>query len=192
MGAILDIIFSLAIRGAIVLAIMNMTVSLQQKLSEKTAQAKQLNLVSTVSLIMRNDFEKVGYNWTSGPPYFSYASSDTVEFVYSTTQPPGLPTACSVRYYLGSTSELASTDNASDRILYKRVNGGTPQNVAVGVVKMKFQYFDSNGNPIANAQSQLSSIKSFSVDLIMASGSRINGFYPASEWYYRFFPTSIN
>jgi hypothetical protein len=175
-GAILDIILSLALRGAIVLAVLNMTVSLQGKLSEKTAQAIQLNLANTMSSILRYDMEKVGYNWSVGPPYFSVASADTIEFVYSSTQPPNASSAWRVNFY---------TNNG---VLYKIVNGGSPTAVASGVAQLKFKYFDNTGA----STTVLSNIKSFSVDLIMASSDKVNGVYPASEWSCRFFPVNIN
>ncbi len=189
MGVFLDIILSLVVRGVIAVAVLNVTVALQVKLSEKTSQAIQLNLVSTVSRIMRYDLEKVGYNW-SGPPFFTVASTDTIEFYYNATLAPA-PASSSpvkVRYFLGSTSDLSNTPNPNDRVLYKSVNGGTPTNVANGVVKLAFQYYDLTGVTTTN----LNAIKSFSVDLIMASGEPIGGIYPSSEWYYRFFPTNIN
>ena len=176
MGAILDIILSLALRGAIVLAVLNMTVSLQGKLSEKTAQANQLNLTNTVSAILRYDLDKVGYNWTSGPPYFSVASQDTIEFVYSSTQPPNSPSQWKVKFY------------ASNGVLYKRINGGSQITVAKGISRLKFYYFDNTGV----ATTTMSNIKSFTVDLVMASGNAVNGVYPASEWSYHFFPSNIN
>jgi hypothetical protein len=188
-GTILDIVLSLVVRGVIALAVLNVTLSLQAKLSEKSSQAIELNLVNTVSRIMRYDLEKVGYNW-SGPPYFTIASKDTIEFYYNSTLAPAPPSSSPVRvrYYLGSTLDLSKTPNPNDRILYKSVNGGTPSKVANGVVKLAFRYFDATGAVTTN----LSAIKSFSVDLIMASGEAIGGFYPASEWNYRFFPTNIN
>jgi hypothetical protein len=190
-GVILDIILSLVVRGVIVIAVLNATVALQGKLNEKTSQAIQLNLVSTVSRIMRYDLEKVGYYYNGVP--FTIASKDTIEFYYSSTLPPSPAIVLRVRYFVGDTLELSNTPNPTDRVLYKSVNGGTRTNVANGVVKLAFQYFDSTGAATAN----LSAIKSFSVDLIMASGEPIRGFsprkfYPSSEWYYRFFPTNIN
>lgn len=188
MGAIIDIILSLALRGAIVLAVLNMTISLQHKLSEKTVQANEINLTNTVASIMKFDFDKTGYNWTYGPPYFSIASADTIEFVYSSTQPPSAPSPWRVKYYLGPLSELSNTPNDSDRVLYTSVNGGARIKVAVGAVRLKFQYFDNTGATTA----VLSNIKSFSVDLVMASGDAVSGIYPASEWYCRFYPSNIN
>jgi hypothetical protein len=189
-ATILDIVLSLVVRGVIAIAVLNVTVALQAKLNEKTSQAIQLNLVSTVSRIMRYDLEKVGYNW-SVSPCFSIASKDTIEFSYNSALAPASSssslTQWRVRYFLGDTLQLSNTPNPNDRVLYKSVNGGTNTKVANGVVKLAFQYFDSTGTATAN----LSAIKSFSVDLIMASGEPIRGFsprqfYPSSEWYYRF------
>lgn len=187
MGAILDIVLSLAIRGAIVLAVLNATVTLQYKLQEKTVQSNEVDLVNTVFRILKYDFDKVGYNF-SGPPFFSYASADTIAFSYSLALSPASSSPISVRYYLGSTTELSSTPNPNDRILYRSVNGGPGTNVARGVTRLKFKYFDVNGQ----STTSLNNIKSFSVDLMMASPDSVNRIYPASERSYRFFPVSIN
>jgi hypothetical protein len=189
-GSILDIIMSITVRGAIVLAVLNVTVALQSKLSEKTVQVNEFNLVNTVSAILRQDLDKVGYNM-AGPPYITSAAVDTIEVCYQASPPPrypaGLPTK--VKFYAGPVSELATpspgaTPNPSDRILYRSFNGGAPAVVTKGVIQLGFQYFDSTGA----ATSTLRNIRSFSVDLIMADGDKVNGIYPAAEWKTRLFP----
>jgi hypothetical protein len=185
MGPLLDIILSLVVRGAIVLAVLNVTVSLQSKLSEKTAQVNEFALVNTVAAILRQDLDKTGFNM-GGPPYISVASADTIEVCYNSIPPPAYPvvTPTKVKFYTGPRSELSSTANPNDRILYKSVNGGSPLVVAKGVTSLKFVYYNSSGNTTSNTLY----IKSFSVDLIMAGPDLINNIYPAAEWNTRLAP----
>ena len=185
MGAILDIILSLAVRGAIAVAVLNVTIALQSKLSEKTVQANEFGLVVTVSRILREDLEKTGYNM-GAPPYITNASKDTIEVCYKADPPPVYPAGSltKVKYYAGSVNELLSTTNPRDRILYKAVNGGTRTVVAKGVDSLSFQYFDANGAQTA----VLNNIRSFSVYLVMATGEKVNGIYPAAEWKQQFYP----
>ena len=185
MGAILDIILSLAVRGAIALAVLNVTIALQSKLSEKTAQANEFGLLTTVSRILREDLDKTGYNM-GAPPYITNAAKDTIEVCYKPDPPPAYPAGSptKVKYYAGSVLELASSTNPRDRKLYKSVNGAAATVVAVGVDSLSFLYYDATGAQTA----VLSSIKSFSVYLAMATGENVNGIYPAAEWKSRFYP----
>jgi hypothetical protein len=187
LGAILDIIFSLVIRGAIAIAILNMTIALQGKLSEKTAQANMFNLTSTVGRVMGDEMKMIGYNVSA--PFFTVATKDSIEFTYYNTT---LGSQRWVKYRKGSPSELSSTTNPKDCRLY-RADGAssgtaTPQLLASGVVTMEYKYFNATGDTTTVP----ANIKSFSIHLVMATGEQVNGIYPAGEWYYRFFPTNIN
>lgn len=188
MSSILDIVASLTLRTAIVIAILNMTISLQGKLSEKTVQANIFNLTTIVARVISNDCNMVGYQVS--PPYFTSASSDTIELTY---KDPSTNAQTWVKYFAGPTSELVSTNNPYDRKLYK-AQGGAGAGVATanaqanGVVKLNFTYFDSTGA----TTSIKNNIKSFSVYLVIASGDSVNHLYPSAEWTYRFFPSNIN
>jgi len=184
-SAIIDIILSLAVRGAIAVAVLNVTIALQSKLSEKTAQANEFGLVTTVSRILREDLDKTGYNM-GAPPYLTIATKDTIEVCYKADPPPAYPAGSPTRtkFYAGSASEMASTTNPRDRILYKAVNGGPPSVVAKGLDSLRFRYYDATGTQTA----VLGNIRSFSVYLVMAMGEKVNGIYPAAEWSQRFFP----
>jgi hypothetical protein len=187
LGYILDIILSLVIRGAIAIAILNMTIALQGKLSEKTAQANMFNLTTTVSRIMGDEMMMVGYKVS--PPFFGVAKKDSIEFTYFN---PSVGSQRWVKYALGDSLELSNTANPKDRRLYRcdgaSAGTGVRKPVANGVVKMEFFYYDASGNET----STLSSITSFTVHIVMATGESVNGLYPASEWTYRFFPSNIN
>ncbi len=188
MGYILDIILSLVIRGAIAIAILNATIALQTKLSEKTVQANVFGLTTTVSRIMLDEMRMTGYN-VAVPPYFSVATKDSIEFTYYN---PTLAGQRWVKYVGGSTAELLNTRNPRDRKLY-RCDSTSPglgirKAVANGLVTLEFSYYNSNGD----ATSTLSAITSFKVHLVIASGDSVNGIFPAGEWTYRFFPSNIN
>lgn len=189
MYSILDLVASLTLRGAIVIAILNMTVALQGKLSEKTVQANMFNLTTTVSRIISDDCNLTGSGLTSGP-YVTYASADTIEVTYG--DPSNSFVQTWVKYFVGSTSELATTSNPNDRVLYRALGTSGPGSgirkaVANGVTQLKFTYYDATGVQTWTT----SSIKSFKVYLVMASGDKVNGIYPAAEWTYRFYPYSI-
>ena len=183
----------MVIRGAIAIAILNMTVALQGKLSEKTRQANMFNLVTTVGRVLANDMKKVGYR-TSWDVNFNIASPDSVEFQCDTTTiASATPAICWIKYSVGSTSELSGTANPKDRKLYRTVRlasggAGVRSLVAIGVVKLKFTYRMGVGDG-SSTNDATRVIQSFSVNLVMASGELVNGLYPQAEWTYHFFPT---
>ncbi len=189
MSSIIDIVASLTLRAAIVIAILNMTIALQGKLGEKTAQANMFSLITTVARVISNDFNLVGYQVAS-KPYFTSASQDIIEVSYVD---PSSGSKTWVKYFAGSTSDLSATPNPRDRKLYRAagiVGAGLapPKSFANGVDSLKFTYYDSTGaSTLINAN-----IKSFSVYLVMATGDKVNGLYPSAQWTYRFFPPNIN
>lgn len=192
MYSILDIVTSLTLRGAIVLAVLNMTIALQGKLSEKTAQANMFSLTTTVARIMSDDNNMVGFG--VGGTSFTTAKSDTIGFTF--LDPTNGYTQTWIKYFMGDSLELyPTTPNPSDRILYRSIATGsgspgayTRKALANGAVKLVFSYYDASGT----TTSTLSSIKSFKVYLIMATGDKVNNLYPTAEWTYRFFPPNIN
>lgn len=191
MGSIIDIVASLTLRGAIVIAVLNMTIALQGKLSEKTAQANMFNLTTTISRVMTNDLNMVGYQVSSN--YFTYASQDTIEVNYLD---PSTGFQTWVKYFAGSTTELSGTSNPKDRKLYRAIGTAgaglaTPSVLANGVVTLQFTYYDASGNTLSSPVNK-SSIRSFKVYLVMATGDQVNNLYPSAEWTFRFIPPNIN
>ena len=189
MSSIIDIVASLTLRAAIVIAILNMTIALQGKLGEKTAQANMFSLITTVARIISNDLNLTGNQVSSG--YLTSGSSSTIiEVCYVD---PSNNTKTWVKYFAGTISELSETVNPRDRKLYRGagiVGAGlaTPLLLAKGVDSLKFTYYNLAGAQTAYKDS----IKSFSVYLVMATGDKVNGLYPSAQWTYRFFPSNIN
>lgn len=75
-----------------------------------------------------------------------------------------------VRYYLGPTSDLSSTPNPNDRILYRVINHGSAAGSNVGVTRFHLTYYDVLGNQLGTASNPLPSspplkIASMKVDI---------------------------
>ncbi len=93
----------------------------------------------------------------------------------------------SMRYYLGNLSSAASTDNPNDKILYRVVNGGTPEAISTGLTDFTVKYYDKAGNESAN----LSQIKTFVVHLSFESDHLIDNQHPTLVWQGRITPPSL-
>ncbi|MBA4405974.1 hypothetical protein C0389_01740 [bacterium] len=117
----------------------------------------QQNLVEVVKLI-EYDFRKIGYcyDWTKIPNQalaIISADSNRISFltdIVNTTAANdyGNGVVDTLRYYLGSTSELSVTPNPNDRLLYRVINGEVPKGSNLGVTQFKLTYFDATGDKI--------------------------------------------
>ncbi len=109
----------------------------------------QQNLVDLVQ-ILEYDFKKIGYckNWEAIPdPSKSILSADSNSISFFTdVDYDGIPDT--VHYYIGALSELASTPNPNDRILYRVVNSEVPRGSNMGVTLFHLTYYNSLGNEL--------------------------------------------
>jgi hypothetical protein len=111
----------------------------------------QENLVE-VTRLLEYDFRKIGFckepnNLPDPTKAIILADSTQLKFLTDVdltgTGPDGV--VDSIFYYLGPTSELASTQNPRDRLLYRVVNDETAKGSNLGVTSFKFRYYDGQG-----------------------------------------------
>ncbi|MBI4418820.1 MAG: hypothetical protein HY563_08580 [Ignavibacteriales bacterium] len=183
MGVILDLVASMAVRGAIVYIVLTMNISLNQLLYEKAQYAIVKQNTATVADILRNDFRALGYG-VSGVTPFLIADTSRVKFIGDLDDNAIIDT---VEYYLGPVSEMISTPNPDDRILYRKRNSGTPFDCGHGVTRLSLEYFDTNGS----TTSTLSEIRALSIKIVMQGATQINVYYPTSIWETFLIPSNI-
>lgn len=191
MGVMFDIIGSILVRTAIVLIVLRMNVSLNTMISETVAHSTIQEKLSTLREVMSLDIESVGLNVAPGTAFID-AMPNKIKF-YGVDS-AGVPEP--IYYYYGDTTELGNTENPMDRNLYRQVNAGTPLNIAKGVTKCIFTYYNANGIQTFAE----SAIKSFSISITMQDGSLTTVFwkngtkvekYIASYWEQSFFPPNL-
>jgi hypothetical protein len=92
----------------------------------------------------------------------------------------------SVLYSLSDTTALYRTDNPQDKLLYRTVNGGSPQ-IVTSVRDFELTYRDTLGvviTPISTLAiaANRRAIRSIDVYINMESADRIDGYYQGTEW----------
>jgi hypothetical protein len=184
LGVILDLAASMAVRGAIVYIVLTMNISLNQLLYEKAQYAIVKQTAATVADIFQNDIRSIGYNIPQGTSSFLVADSNRIKFIGDLDNDLAIDT---VEYYLGPLSEMASTPNPDDRILYRRRNSSAPFEAGHGVTRLFMQYYDGGGS----LTSTLADIRSLSVKLIMQGATQINGYYPTTFWETFLLPSNL-
>jgi len=165
---------------------LTMTTTLSGALYERQGEMYvKRDLLLTVQL-MRADIRYIGYN-VSGQVVLL---ADTSRFRFLADLDDNGTTE-QIDYYLGPTSEMSSTANPNDRILYRQVTGGASPGTQVygrGITSFIVKPYDAAGN---DCRSDLTKTKSFEISMTMQRGTMLNGYYPSSYWVRRFFPPNL-
>jgi hypothetical protein len=191
MGVMIDIIGSTIIRGAIVLVILNLSVSLNNALSQKTVRAALKQKMVVPAQILTDDIRLAGYNQPAFPPKsFAIAKADEIQFVADLNSDS---TTDVVHYYLG-----APPTGSTHRVLYRQLNGGASFELARDVDSLIFTYYTSTGAAILPGTNR-SGIKSISIKLVIESniqaiegiGNDNTARYEKAYWERTIFPQNM-
>ena len=185
----LDVVGSFIIGGIILLILVNLNLSSSNSAAENLKNnISQSNLTSTAQII-ENDLYKIGYRITG--EWIVVADSTELKF-FADIDNNGIKD--SIHYYIGETSQLFSTFNPNDRLLYRVVNNETPKSSNV-VVDFSFSYFDSLGamlsyTSLKNASSRRK-IKTITVNMYVESTEPVEGIYPGVAWKKTIIPKNL-
>ena len=156
MGAILDIIGSLAVRGVILTLIIGLIITLRDAEYERTSVATTGQNLSVAARVMERDLKYAGYNVDSTVAnVFRIADSQHVEFLgdvdndYVPATGAGMDTI-DYRIWDDPSGEIGS------KVIARRINSQPPWYIAKGPVSMMLMYYDSLGAPTTVLQDILS------------------------------------
>jgi len=166
MGAILDIIGSIAIRAVIVTLIITLILTLRDAEYERTSIASTGENLSVGSRVMERDLKCAGYNVNDTSNVFLIADSQQVKFLGDINNDGTLDI---VHYQIGADPSGV----VNSKVIARTLNAGFPLYIAKGPVSMKITYYDSLGNAM-NSPITLSKILSVSVLLSMKNNYPMN------------------
>ncbi|MCX8056640.1 MAG: hypothetical protein N3F03_03390 [Ignavibacteria bacterium] len=180
MSTLLDIITATFIGAILILMIIGITFYIQSSSREITnANIAQMN-VKEIAEVLDYDLYKVGYRVSGSKILF--ADSTRLVFQSDLDNNGKVDT---LEYVLGPTSELTSTPNPRDRILYRVLNNQPRRGSNLGVVDFKFTYLDSANTTMnyasLSSQTQRDRIKSIGYYIRVESIYPIEGYYPGAE-----------
>ncbi len=191
-STMLDILGSTIIGGLLLLILIRVNGTAAENTFSYAGEVMvQEGLVEAVSTI-EHDFRKMGYceNWQSMPdPTNAIIFADSSKISFLTDLPTSIGstgdgTIDTLHYYVGSTSELQSTDNLNDRLLYRVINSAVPKSSNIGVTKFRLTYFDSFGDkiptPIVGAST--GSINTMQIDLELQTVYAYDNQYNSVFW----------
>ena len=139
MGAIIDIIGSLALRGVILALVMNLILTLRDAEYERTSVASTTQNLATAARVLERDLKYVGYySDTTSLTSFLLASNDRVLFLGDIDDNGKIDTV-----------DIRLADDPSgksgSKVIARSVDGGLPLYLAHGSVSMNIQYYNSLG-----------------------------------------------
>jgi hypothetical protein len=149
---IIDLIGSTVLFGWLLLTTIRMGIANSENMQTYGGELLvQENLVE-VTRLLEYDFRKIGFckepNLLPDPTKaIILADSTRLKFLTDVdltgTGPDGV--VDSIYYFLGPTSELSSTMNPRDRLLYRVVNNEAAKGSNLGVTSFRFRYYNSQG-----------------------------------------------
>jgi hypothetical protein len=152
---IIDLIGSMILFGWLLLTSLRVSTANAENMQTYGGELLvQENLVE-VTKLLEYDFRKIGFclepNKIPDPTKsIVLADSTRIKFLSDVDMTGAGPDGNidSIYYYLGPTSELASTQNPRDRLLYRVINAQPAKGANLGVTQFKLAYFDAQGNTL--------------------------------------------
>ncbi len=185
----LDLIGSYIIAGTIILMIGRLNVYILDTSNDYLSTNTEQLRLSTSADIIDYDFYKIGYRITGDK--IVMADSNKIKF-YTDIDNNGI--ADTLYYYTGDTSELSSTKNPNDKLLYRILNNETAVS-GNPVIDFKLTYYDSLTTQLSYSslvnQSTRNNIRTIGVYLKIESAEPINDVYKAEEWKIEMTPRNL-
>jgi hypothetical protein len=183
-STIMDIMGSMIIGGILLTITLRLNDSATGKTYNNSAELSLQENMATVAQIVETDFRKIGYcaDWNKFPDPSKavvYADETSIKFLTDIDLDTNMD---SISYYVGSTSELLSTPNPRDRILYRVVNTETPMPSNLGVTQFRLVYFDALGDTLSPPITSPGLITSIEINLTVESVAAYDTAYSSAFW----------
>jgi hypothetical protein len=183
---LLDIVGSVIIGGLLLVTLLTTNGSAVQNTYTYGGDVAVQQGLNSLASTMENDFNRLGYFLNSsvlivGTPWIISADTSSIQFYSDLYNNGGL---CTVKYYLGPTSELDSTKNPRDRYIYRLVTSTPPTGTmkCQGVTIFRLAYFDKSGNALSCPVATTANIAKIQIFLKMESPIPYNGNYVSTFW----------
>ncbi|MFH1195238.1 MAG: hypothetical protein V1720_05975 [bacterium] len=143
----------------------------------------QQNLVALVQ-VLEYDFRKIAYcaEWRNFPDptqAILVADSNRITFLTDISSDGIMDT---MKYYIGSPSELSHTANPRDRILYRVINSEAPVGTNLGVTQFRLIYFDSFEDTLHFPITIPSQVHSMEINLAVENPAAYDEKYSSVFW----------
>ncbi|MCW8803663.1 MAG: hypothetical protein OQK57_04625 [Ignavibacteriaceae bacterium] len=154
MNTLLDIFGSIFIAAMLMLMIVKLSIFSSNANYYSDNELRLQQNAKTLAEVINSDFRKIGYDYDSTA--IITAQPKRIKF-YADMDAPGTMgngTMDVVEYFLGDSTEVLSTPNLRDKVLYRVINDvDTLGGPTLGLVDLKFSYLNSQGIVTASLDS---------------------------------------
>ena len=187
-STILDILGSMIIGGFLMLLLWQIDDAAVQNVFNNSEELILQQNLATTSEILEHDFRRIGYckNYSLIPKtnVIVSATDTSISFLTDVNDQGNVDV---LKYYIGPTSDLASTPNPRDRFLYRVVNNETPVGVNLGITQFKLVYFTVYGDTLHTPITDLSLISTMEINISVENvvgygGVDDNNKYSSAFW----------
>jgi type II secretory pathway component PulJ len=183
-STIIDILGSIAIGGVLLIILWRLDDAATQNVINNGQEVVLQQNLATVASIIEHDFRKIGYceNWNKIPdPSKSIvrADSNSITFLTDDNDDGNIDT---LKYLLGPTSELSSTPNTKDRLLYRILNGVKPQEANMGITQFTLEYYDTFGNRLSSPVANPGTIVTIAINITVEDSYAYDNKYSQAFW----------
>ena len=182
----LDFVGSVIMGTLAIFLIMNLNAQVSTNKNEITANGMIQGNISALGDVMENDFYKIGYRITGD----KISKTSLNQFTYLADINNDGNTH-SIYYYLGDTSQARFTKNPNDKPLFKVIDNGSPQTIAL-VRDCQFAFYDSTGAQISDTSvTGRRLIRIVKLYLRSESPDLINNYYQMAEYSRKIKPMNL-
>src|SRR5664280_142325 len=149
-ATIIDIAGSILIGGMMLGIMLKLNSSASWNVYSNSGELNCQTNLTSMSLMLENDFRKIDYcedytNIQDPAKAIVAADSTSIKFIVDLNRVGGMDT---VNYYLGPATELNSTANPRDKILYRILNNAAKMGSDAGITRFYMVYFNAMGDTI--------------------------------------------
>ena len=149
-ATIIDIAGSILIGGMMLGIMLKLNSSASWNVYSNSGELNCQTNLTSMSLMLENDFRKIDYcedytNIQDPAKAIVAADSTSIKFIVDLNRVGGMDT---VNYYLGPATELNSTANPRDKILYRIVNSAAKMGSDAGITRFYMVYYNAMGDTI--------------------------------------------
>ncbi len=177
MNTHLDIIGSFIIAGALILGFAQFNANKHSAMLEATTSVMNQDAMSSFTTVMISDLRKIGYGCQNEA--FLTIQQKRLVFLSDIDNNGSIDT---VKYWFATPAE--STLNPSDSLLYRQVNNEDAVGSSLGIVDLRFRYFNAAGS---ETTSQIA-VKSVGVNARIQSTIPVNNMYTENTASFRITP----
>lgn len=172
------------IAGIFIVSLLNLNAQVMELNTVNSLNVIAQEGINDVAIILQSEIRKIGYGMSPVSDAIRAISDSSIIFWADLDNDGAIDT---VSYRIGSASEVNTTENPNDRLLYRSINGNE-QDIALGLTRLEFTYFDSQGNQTATT----SEIQSIGIILTYQTPFYFVDKIGSAEWAGLVFPKNLN